>query len=170
MQAQASSNHNGDAYSASLGGGYNITIERWLVQPLAALRYIYLAEDSFRESGAGGVNLIVGDQSTESLESELGFRLARMFQTGIGTLIPEVRAAWNYNFDIDDRVITSAFEGASDTSFAIAGQDVKRHGATIGAGINLIQKNGLATSLKYNAELREDYSSHNLLGEIRYSF
>lgn len=170
LQSQARSNHNGDAYSIFLGGGYNFAMESWLLQPLASLRYIYLTEDDFRESGAGGVNLIVGNRSTESLESELGLRLARVMPTGIGTFIPEVRAAWNYDFGLDDRVITAAFEGSPNIPFAIAGQDVKHHGATVGAGVTLVQKNGFSTSLKYDAELREDYSSHGLFGEIRYSF
>jgi outer membrane autotransporter protein len=170
LHSQAYSKHRGDTYSFSLTGGYNFTLDRWLVQPLASLRYTYLGEEGFQEHGAGGASLIVGDRDSESLVSELGLRLARIFETRFGAFIPELRAAWNYDFGLDDRVITAAFAGSPNATFAIKGQEVKNHGATLGTGITLVQKNGFSTSLKYDAELREDYNSHGFFGEIRYSF
>ena len=116
------------------------------------------------------MSLNIDGRQTDSLVSELGVRLARVFKTKCGSLIPEVSAAWLHDFDIDDRVITSSFAGFPGASFSIRGQDVERNGATLGAGITFIHKSGLSTSLRYMGEFREKYKSNGVMGELRFTF
>lgn len=170
IQREARSDHDGDLYSAFVEGGYNIDVNTWILQPFASLHYLYLDEEGFAEKGAGSVNLIIDGRETESLVSELGLRVTRSFQLNSGTLIPEVSAAWNYDFDIDDRTITTAFAGAPNNSFSIKGQQVEKNGMTIGMGITLMNKGGLTTSVKYNGELRKGYQAHGIIGEFRFEF
>jgi uncharacterized protein YhjY with autotransporter beta-barrel domain len=169
-QRKAYSKHDGDLFSAYLQGGYYFNIKKWLIGPFASLQYIYLDEESFKEKGAGGVSLQIDSRQTNSLVSELGVRLARVFKTKYGSLIPEVSAAWLHDFDIDDRVITSSFAGSPGTSFSIKGQDVEKNGATLGTGITFIHKSGLSTSFKYIGEFREKYKSNGVMGELRFTF
>jgi uncharacterized protein with beta-barrel porin domain len=170
LQNTASSDHSGDTYSAFAEGGYNVGIKNWIIQPFVSLHYIYLDEESFRESGAGGVSLRVESRQTDSLVSELGARITRVFRIKNSSLIPEISAAWNYDFDVDDRMITASFAGAPGTSFSVRGQDVEQHGATVGAGLTFISKGGLSASLKYNGEFRENYQAHGILAGLRYEF
>ena len=170
LQREANSDHDGDLFSAYLGAGYTFDIKKWLVGPFASLQYIYLDEESFSEKGAGSVSLNIDGRQTESLVSELGARLARVFKTKYGSLIPEVSAAWLHDFDIDDRVITSSFAGSPNASFSIKGQDVERNGAILGAGITFIHKSGLSTSLKYKGDFRGEYKSNTIMGELRFTF
>jgi outer membrane autotransporter protein len=93
-----------------------------------------------------------------------------VFQTRYGSLIPELRVAWKHDYNIDDQVISAAFEGSPNIPFVVQGQELDRDGATVSAGMTFILKNGFSTNLKYDAELSEDYSSHGLFGELRYSF
>ena len=170
IQRKAYSDHDGDLFSAYLGAGYTFDIKRWLIGPFGTLQYTYLDEESFREKGAGGVSLRIDDRQTDSLVSELGIRLARVFKTKCRSLIPEVSAAWLHDFDIDDRVITSSFAGSPGASFSMKGQDVERNGASLGAGITFVYKSGLSTSLKYRGEFREKYKSNGVMGELRLTF
>jgi outer membrane autotransporter protein len=167
---RASSDHEGDLFSGYLGGGYTFDIRKWLIGPFGTLRYTYLDEESFEEKGAGAVSLRIDDRQTDALVSELGIRLARVFKTKCGSLIPEASAAWLHDFDIDDRVITSSFAGSPGASFSIEGQDVDRNGATLGAAITFVHKSGLSTSLKYRGEFREKYRSNGVMGELRFMF
>jgi len=170
LQNTAHSDHDGNAFAASLEGGYNFDLGKLLVQPIAALQYINLEEDGFTETGAGSVNLIIDDRSTESLTSDLGLRFAKVFPTDFGSLIPELRVTWKHDFEIDDQVITAAFKGAPNVTFDVPGQDMDSEAATVSVGMTLIQKNGFSTNLKYDAELRDGYSSNGLFGELRYAF
>ena len=85
-------------------------------------------------------------------------------------VIPEISAAWNYDFDIDDRVIKTAFAGAPNDSFSIRGQDVEKNGATVGIGLTILNNRGISTSLRYNGEFRDDYHANGVIGELRYEF
>jgi outer membrane autotransporter protein len=170
IRRTADSDHDGNAFSAFLSGGYDFHLTDWTLGPFASLQYIYLDEEGFEESGAGSINLEVDDRQTQSLVSELGLRVARVFKTDNGSLIPEISAAWNHDFDIDDRDITASFVSSPGASFTIEGQDIKSNGATFGAGITFIHKSGFTTSLKYNGEFREDYRAHGVIGEIRFVF
>jgi outer membrane autotransporter protein len=170
IEREARSDHDGDMFSAFAEGGYNIDVNTWALQPFASLHYLNLDEEGFAERGADSANLIVNDRETESLVSELGLRITRLYELNKGTLIPEVSVAWNHDFDIDDRIITTAFEGAPNASFSIEGQGVEKNGLTIGSGITLMTKGGLTTSVKYNGEFRDGYRAHGIIGELRYEF
>ena len=170
IQREAWSDHDGDMFSAFVEGGYNIDYNSLGLQPFASLHYINLDEEGFAEQGADSANLIINNRETESLVSELGLRLSRLYELNSGTMIPEVSVAWNYDFDIDDRVIKTAFAGAPNSSFSMAGQQVKKHGVTIGASVTLMNKCGLNTSLRYSGEFRDGYSAHGIIGELRYEF
>ena len=170
LQRKASSDHDGDLFSAYLGGGYAFNVKEWAIGPFASLRYIRLSEQSFREKGADSLDLSVDHRSTDSLRSELGLRLARVFKVKYGSLIPEASAAWSYDFDIDHRVITASFEGSPGAAFSIDGQPVERNGAVLGVGLTFIHKSGFSTSLRYRGEFREKYESHGVLGELRFMF
>ncbi len=169
-QRYASSDHDGDVFSAFLGGGYTFDVGRWRLGPFGSLQYTYLDEEGFTESGAESVNLRVDGRDTDALVSELGLRVFREWQVPNGSLIPEVSAAWSYDFDLDERVIRASFTGAPGTSFAVAGQDVEPHGAVLGAGLTYARQGGFAASLKYRGEVRPAYESHGIIGEIRFAF
>jgi len=166
----AHSDHDGNLYSAYLGSGYNFGDDGWNVGPFVSLEYLYLDEDGFEESGAGVLNLIVDDRQTDALISQLGVRASSYVETGVGALIPELSLAWLYDFDIDDRVITSSFAGASGDAFSITGQEVEQNGVVVGAALTLMQVNGIESSLTYSGEFRDGYDAHALIGQIRIAF
>jgi outer membrane autotransporter protein len=169
-QRKASSDHDGDAFSGYLGAGYYFNLKDWSLGPFGTLRYVYLDEESFQETGAGGVSLEVDGRNTDSLVSELGLQVMRSFETKYGSLIPELSAAWSYDFDIDDRVITTSFAGSPGAEFSIEGQEVNKNGAVLTAGLTFIHKSGFSTSLDYIGEFRQDYQSNGVIGVLRYSF
>ncbi|MEA3357850.1 MAG: autotransporter domain-containing protein [Thermodesulfobacteriota bacterium] len=125
IRRTAISDHDGNAFSAILSGGYNFHVNNWTMGPFSSLQYIYLDEESFKESGAGSINLKVDDRQTEFLASELGLRIAREFKTDNGNLIPEISAAWSHDFDVGDRAITASFTSSPDALFTIEGLVLK---------------------------------------------
>ncbi len=170
LQSEADSDHDGDLFSAYLGGGYYFHANGWRVGPFASLRYIYLNEEGFTETGADSLDLTVDRRATDSLVSELGLRAARAFKTTNGNLIPELSAALNYDFDTNDGMITSSFTGSPGAEFSIKGYEVEKYGVVVGAGLTFVHKSGISAALKYNGEFREKYQAHGILGQLRYSF
>jgi outer membrane autotransporter protein len=166
----AHSEHDGDVFSAYGAGGYSFQSKEWIIRPFGSMQYVYLDEDGFQESGAGSINLRVDGRKTESLVSNLGVRFARVFEFEGGRLVPEASLAWQYDFDIDDRNITTSFVGSPGNAFTIEGQDLENHSAKIGIGLTFINKRNFSVSLNYNAELRENYNSNGIIGYLRLTF
>ncbi|MCF6179787.1 MAG: autotransporter outer membrane beta-barrel domain-containing protein, partial [Geopsychrobacter sp.] len=166
----ASSQHDGHLWSAYAETGYSHKIQQWLVQPFAALNYSYLDEEGFSETGAGVLSLRVENRSTESLVSDLGGRLARVFDTSTGILTAELSASWNYDFSIDDQIIIASFAGAPGGSFAIRGRKPERNGVLFGFSLNSISNSGVYASLQFNKEYRKEYQSLSTMGTLRIAF
>jgi outer membrane autotransporter protein len=114
--------------------------------------------------------LNVDPRKTDALLSELGLRGAGVFKTQYGDLIPELSGAWSYDFDIDNRVITTSFVGAPGAAFSVKGQPVEKNGAVVGAGLTFIHNSGISSSIRYSGEFREKYKSNAVIGELRFAF
>ncbi len=170
LSGVAHSNHYGDLYSAHVETGWNLSLRKWTLQPFAALRYAFLDEESYDESGVDGINLHVEERKTDTLVSDLGLRFSYPFQKGAWLCIPEVSVAWDHNFDLDDRRIVAAFDGSPTTTFVTEGRDIDRDGVVLGAGLTAIRKNNVSLSVSYTGELRSHYEAHALTGGIRYEF
>lgn len=167
---EASGRHDGKAYTVYLGGGFDYVVDGMTITPFASLRYVNLAEAAFTESGAGSLNLSVDKRKTDSLVAELGARAARAYRMGNGTLVADIGAALNYDFDIDDQVVTASFAEAPGNSFSVSGEAVAKYGLTLSAGITLLQSRKTAAVIRYTGEFRERNTSHGLMGEFRYAF
>lgn len=167
----AQSEHDGDVYSAYLGGGYSFALGTWSVGPIASLQYVHLDEEGFAEHGAVSLNLRVDGHSTEALVADLGLRAATSLKMSWGKLTPELRAGLSYDFGIDDRIVSAGFEGVPGTSFTIEGQDASsRLGGVIGCGLTLAARGDISTSLQYTGEFRDGYQSHGVMGMLRINF
>ncbi|HOX59304.1 MAG TPA: autotransporter outer membrane beta-barrel domain-containing protein [Candidatus Paceibacterota bacterium] len=170
LSRTAQSTHYGHALGGFISGGYVWQFKRWALEPFASLQYSYLDEDSFEESGADSVSLWLRDRQTQALASELGVRLACVLRSSNFTLIPELSAAWNYKFNIDDREIIASYAGSPQAAFRLPGRDLDPNGLSTGAALTLLLGKGVSTSVRYNGELRDDYSVHMVGGELRFSF
>ncbi len=166
----ARSKHNGDALSAYIESGFNWYTEQWLFQPFTSLRYSWMYEDSYRESGLAGANLYVDSRKTDSLLMDLGIRISRPFKHKEWVMIPEAMVAWDHDFDIDDNRLVAAFDSAPSMKFASDGRDIERNGIIAGFGLTLINKDNVSISVNYSGEFRDRYTSHVFTGGIRVEF
>jgi outer membrane autotransporter protein len=170
IKRTARSDHDGDVFAASLGSGYPISREDTVLEPFGRLQYIRLDEDAFTETGADSVNQRISSRDTDSLTSEIGLRVGRVYRKAAGRLITDASVAWLHDFDIDDRTITTRYTGSPASSFSIPGQDVERNGVTLGLGVGFETKKGISTSLNYNGEFRDGFSAHGVIGRVSYRF
>ena len=170
LQGVASSEHDGNLFSANLGAGYYFPVETWRWGPYGSLLYTYLDEDGFTETGAGALNLAVAPRQTDALLSWLGLRAGKQYRFDNSIFLPELSLAWLHDFDIDDRVTTSAVAGAPGSSFSVPGAPVDSNGIYAGVALSLISENGYRASLKYGGEFRSSYTAHAIYGEIRVEF
>jgi outer membrane autotransporter protein len=170
IQRTAKSEHEGDALGLYLGAGYAHPVGNWALGPIVALEYVYLKEGGFEETGADSLNLTVASRGTNSLVSEVGVRITGTLKTAAGALIPDLSLLWSYDFDVDDRVLTTTYAGAPGAAFSIQGQPTARSGLAVRPGLTFVHPGGWSTMLRYSGEFRDDYQSHAVFGEVRIEF
>ena len=146
--SQAHSKHSGKEWSGALEAEYFAgTAAGWELRPLAAVRYAYLDEDGFSESGSAAA-LTVRGRSTRQANLGLGSRFVRSFDADNGSV--ELRAMLTHLAGDTDAPITASFVGSTNT-FNVDGTPLKRTALVLGAGLShrIAAKTALFADLGY---------------------
>ncbi len=119
------------------------------VTPFARLQGSTTTQNGFTESGANSLNLVVQQQTVNSLRSTLGVDLsATLSKTTIG-----VRLGWQHEYADTSRPMTASFSGAPGTPFTVFGATPQRDSAVLGLGATYQVADATEVSLRYDGEL-----------------
>ncbi len=165
----ADAHYNGQQYSVLVDGGYTFKVKSLHITPIASLQYLRLNLAGYTETGADALNLGVNRQHYNMLESGLGMKFERPFDTGNSTVIPEVHAKWLYDIINGTQATTSTFSGGGG-SFATQGFNPARNALDLGAKLTLATKWNWSLETNYDFEYKEDFTSHTGWADIKYSF
>jgi len=165
----ANSDYDGQQYSVMFDGGYTFKSGKVGITPIASLQYMRLHLEGYTEENAGALNLSVRSQNYDMLQSGLGMKLERPFETKTGTIIPEIHARWLYDFIGDRQETTSTFSGGGG-SFATSGFDPAQNSLNAGAKVTLIANNNWVLETNYDFEYKEDFTAHTGWADVRYKF
>ena len=155
----------GDTYAIGGTVGYTPNIGGFAVGPVASLRYAKTTVDGFTERNAGPLTLTWGDFDAESLLGSIGGQIS-----GIGTtLVPQVRVAYEREFQNDARAITGRFaNGEVATTDPGAG---KRGRLALGASLVHETADNISVSLSYSGHFSGgDRTDHALTGHVKVGF
>jgi uncharacterized protein YhjY with autotransporter beta-barrel domain len=115
--------------------------------PYGGLRWIDGSIDSYTEVGPGGG--FFPEQDIESLASTLGYQLSFPIALSRGTLVPQVRGAWEHEFEDDANALFGVPLGERDEDTAV-----------LGAGIGYYCQSGWNAVLDYEARLSSNIEGH----------
>ncbi len=115
--------------------------------PYGGLRWIDGSIDSYTEAGPGAG--FFPEQDIESLASFLGYQLSFPIQTSGGTLVPQLRGAWEHEFEDDPNNLFGFPLGQVDEDIAV-----------VGAGIGYYCNSGWNAVLDYEARLSSNVEGH----------
>ncbi|NIQ01152.1 MAG: autotransporter domain-containing protein [Nitrospinaceae bacterium] len=167
----ADSDHRGHEGSVYAGGGYMFETGDWVYGPTASLQFTTLAEESYEETGGGGLGLAFESNTTNSLRSTLGGKLARVFKLHSGMIvIPEVRARWAREWLENEYTVNAQFVNIAGSSFEIRGRDLEDDSLYVGAGLTATLSKTLTGFIQYDADLREQFSNHIINGGLKIKF
>jgi outer membrane autotransporter protein len=166
----AKGSFSGQQYGAKTEFGYPLQVRSATLTPLASLEYAHFHQDGYSESGAGGGDLIVGSSDTNSLRTGLGGKVsAKIGQYGQWDIRPNARAEWLHEFKGDAPEQTSSFVGGG-TAFTVPSVKVARDHYDFGIGLDMVSVRDTTLSLKYDAEVSDQYISHSGLLQVRVEF
>jgi len=151
----ANSSYNSWTAHAGVEAGRSFAMgEKLSLTPSLRVDYAVIHDNSYSETGAGALNLIVGSNSTDELlvggDMKLGYALtdATLFTASIGGAYDALQ---------EQAFITSSFAGAPGLAFTTAGINPPRWLGRGGAGLTINATGNMDVVAAYDAELRKNF-------------
>jgi len=124
--------------------------------------------DGYTEKGAGSLNMKVEDQEAESVVLSLGTQAAYAFNSGIGIVIPHVRASYEHEFADDSRKLITELVIQPSIPIRTTTDTPDRDYVKLGAGTQVLFLDNLSGAIDYEAVIgREDVNYQVIKGKIR---
>ena len=167
-------NTEGAEFSGLVGGGYDWKLKGcWTIGPFATFQYNYLEIDSFSETGTSVASLDYPDQNQEQERSTLGLKVAYESKRGNTILRPELRVAWQHEFEDTDYAIDWSFGNIDNHICSVFGPRTGEDSLLVDAGFALVMGrcHNVSAYVYYNGNLaRENYDRQGASGGVRVSF
>ena len=169
LSRNATGETSANQFLAALETGFATRLDGTTVlTPYAGLQTSTAVQDSFVESGAGGLDLAVAGQTTSSLRSILGGKLAKTIETGWERpLALELRVGWAHEFVNDDRAVAASFVGIPGAAFTVQGAKPGRDSALIGLAAQTALNDQSSLFLRYDGDINGADNAHAITGGIR---
>ena len=171
MLGTAEANFDAQDVAVDVTAGYDIMDhkEDLTVEPSLGARYVYYDQESYTEEGAGSANLAIDSQSSDSLESRLGGRVAKKVEYAGIELIPSLTAAWRREFCEGNDNIDAKFTGANG-GFEIERGDLEENAWELGTGLKAKVREDVSVFGSYTGLFYEDTDVHSFGAGVSVSF
>jgi outer membrane autotransporter protein len=150
-------------YGAGAEAGVTLVSYRgFALQPVAGVDWLRLTEESYTESGAGSLDLIVDPETLESTTARFGARaFGRLDMGDPGVLVPELRAFYQHLYGDRERVLDATLVGTPGLpAIGVRGAEFPRDTLLLGVGWGVIVTEQLRVSFDYDAVLGSDRAEH----------
>jgi outer membrane autotransporter protein len=159
-------------FGASLSTGYDWSVGKFKVGPVATLDYGYVDAPGFAETGDAELGLTVRGFSGNSLTSGLGAKVSGTFAAGEKTTItPELSVRWGHEFLDDSQNVKARFNGSPTSSFTAKTGEPVRDSMLVDAGVSVGVSDATKLYLRYSGQLlgQGTQSQAGAVG-VRYEF
>ncbi|HIC40928.1 MAG TPA: autotransporter outer membrane beta-barrel domain-containing protein, partial [Piscirickettsiaceae bacterium] len=153
----ASSNYDSGLFSIDVEAGWPKEDDGVTITPTVGLTFSHLSADTYTETGAGNMNLVVSPTDVNTVEGKVGVKMTGKTVNadgGIGR--PEVRVGVSHNFGDDTADSTSTFN-AGGASFTTTGVETDSTKVDVGLGYTYTTPEG-DTEISVNVDGRHSSS------------
>jgi outer membrane autotransporter protein len=166
----AKNNHGGHQLLSHLDAGLNINYLGCAIRPFDSCDYITQTERGYSEHNAGDWELTVKKKNAIMVRNELGLQFAKCLCLCSSKWIVSPKFSWVREKRIRGNSFNVSFTGGG-TPFTIHGYFPSRNLFAPGLAVTgFMLKDALVFDLYYKGELRGNYSSNSLGGQIGYAF
>jgi outer membrane autotransporter protein len=159
-----------DSWSASLGVKMNHDYEineKTMLTASARADYSYIDDDGYTETGAGASNLIVGGSDVDELILGIDGKVTHDYNEKTQLT---ANVGLGYDALADEGSITSAFAGAPGATFKTEGVEPEELVGEVGVGATFGEDGKVQTTVRYDAELRDDFTNQTVSLKLNVPF
>jgi outer membrane lipase/esterase len=158
----------GDFWSASLGGGYDISLGNWTITPNTSVSFERTSIAGYNER-AGVLALAYGDADYSALRGSLGVR--SQLTGGTSKLRPFFDLNVSRDFNADDITVKVGPDRASVVNYSAERPNRMLGTAAVGANYSLTDNLVLGSTLTFGGNLDGDRSTYvGLMLDVGYRF
>lgn len=173
MNRIARNEHGGNQVLSHLDTGFNFGAGKgFVIRPFDAFDYITQQEDSFKEHGAGALDLSVLGKTLRMIRNELGFNFAKCFCFDTIQFTLDAKLSWVREVRLKGAAATSQFVGTG-VHFTTTGYYPDRSLFSPGLSLTYValkDRSDLTASLYYNGEFGSGYSDQSLGLQVGFEF
>jgi len=161
---------NFDSWSSHIGAGAAhpfVLTEDVTFTPSLRADYTHIRDESYREKGAGILNLDVDSNESEAFVLSLDGKLSQDIAENASVYM---NAGVDYDLINDDSRINAAFAGAPTASFRTDGIKQKPWGGHVGVGIVGEMSENLTVTAGLSAEFKEGYDNKTASAKFNWNF
>ncbi|MCX8110596.1 MAG: autotransporter outer membrane beta-barrel domain-containing protein, partial [Syntrophorhabdaceae bacterium] len=169
LNRRAKGNTMGHQFNAYAEAGYDFKLKNLIITPMASLAYAGLWVEGYEEDGAGALNLRVGSQKVDSLQTGAGLRVAAPIKSGSVKVVPQAYGSYQHEFANKSRnIIASMSQG---DAFIWRTDAAKENFAVVGGRLDILTGKNLQMGINYNAEVRKGSPTvHSIFAGVRWEF
>jgi uncharacterized protein with beta-barrel porin domain len=160
-----------NTFFGQLETGYKMTVAPRFggsITPFARLQASTSTQAGFTETGADSLNLIIAQQTTNSLRMVLGAQLGAEIDTPWDDdLDLAFSLGWSHEYADLSRPVTAAFAGAPVVGFTTFGAEAPRDGVVLGLGADTEIAEQTTVYLRYDGDLAGASTNHVLNAGVR---
>lgn len=155
-------------YTAEVRGGYKLRFDNSLITPTAGLRFNYLGDTSYTETGSKNGNKKVAGAATTALDAVAGVTLSTALDVDGMVFNPEVHMNVDYalsnkapkvDYNLDGSAVKFNYKGAKPAKF----------GYNFGASV-MTQADNVEYGVGYDARISDKYMGHTGSVKVKVSF
>ncbi len=170
LSRAANSSTSGNQLNAYGETGYDFKVNPVMLTPAVTLSYSQLWLNGFTESNAGALDLTVGPQNAQSLQTGVGGKIALPMQRDYVTVTPQIYGFYQHEY-CDASHALDAHLSQAGNGFNFLTSAAHRNFAVLGADITIASRKNLKVQLDYNAEVgRGNYTAHYISAGLRWQF
>ncbi|GAA5622250.1 hypothetical protein Brsp04_02136 [Brucella sp. NBRC 12952] len=130
--------------------GYQMKVNRSLLEPYANLAFVRFRSDGFGEDGLTAAALSVNSETTNTSFSTLGFRASTDFDIGNVPFTARGDIGWRHAFGDVTPISAASFVGSDD--FSVSGSPIAKDFALLEAGFDIPLNDAAKIGISYNGQ------------------
>ncbi|MBY0463193.1 MAG: autotransporter outer membrane beta-barrel domain-containing protein, partial [Alphaproteobacteria bacterium] len=155
----AKSNHNGGELLAGVESGAifkKLFCEMDLI-PFISVDYVYLAQQAYSETGAGGSNLRVSSRNDQLIQPQVGIEFARRFLCGGWVIAPNLALSYVNQSPLTSRMLDVTVISLSH-EFSVDGWSFERNLGELSFSLDFSDCNGMSSfAVRYDGQYGGNY-------------
>ncbi|HUD02180.1 MAG TPA: autotransporter outer membrane beta-barrel domain-containing protein, partial [Rhabdochlamydiaceae bacterium] len=138
--------------------------------PIIGLDYVYLKEQGYTESGAGGLDMKIHPTNSSLLRTELGLQIAKCAILVHNKWTHDLKLSWIHQFPLTSKHLNARFK-EFDCTYTVKGLQPNQDYLDVATGLTgIFMKDRLSAAIRYEGKFGDGIRDNTAYVQLTYRF